>query len=703
MNHCAGVKWRLEVCGRVLAFGLVVSAGLSVYAQGELEPVVVDGWVYVRLPEAGTNTFRIVESSTNLTGRWRAQTRSYGLDWEPGVSATLPLVQDGSELALEDEANVSHRFFRITSTPVVSMGTSNSVARFLQQASFGPTRALIQAFPGLEDPDLNAAPYSFYAQWIEDQIALPATSHRAYWRERSNPAFVDEPLNADLFEVGHNPVYGHQFGYNIGNTMYHPSTNDAVAAGRDPRDVSFGRTKMKQLVWYQAVMNADDVLRQRMAWALSQIFVVGEDGSNELGTVERWLLYYDIFVRHAFGNFRDILGEVTYSPHMGRYLTYVNNRAYHVSQTFPDENYAREVMQLFTIGLWELNADGTLQLDAQGEAIPTYSNDDIMEFARVFTGLRRVEVRSNIEVQSDNYIDPMEIYVPWHDFDAKTLLDGSTHGPFLETAEGGMQDVDGLLDYLFAHDNTPAFIARRLIQRFTISNPSPNYTYAVAEAFRTGLYNGVGSGERGDLGAVVRAILLHPEAREAALQYDPAHGRLREPLIRLLSYARAFEIQSLQTYGFFPFDFMDELIFQSPFDSPSVFNFYLPDYQPAGELLDQELVAPEFQIHSDITAITLPNALRTLAYEGIRRPIGPRNFLQGELDLSYETTLADQPDALLDHLDMMLTAGRLTPENRATVRGVLDGMPVGTEEERLERVQQALALFALLPEFNVLY
>ncbi|MBT8041605.1 MAG: DUF1800 domain-containing protein, partial [Pontiella sp.] len=357
---------------------------------------------------------------------------------------------------------------------------------------------------------------------------------------------------------------------------------------------------------------------------------------------------------------------------------------------------------LFTIGLWELNQDGTPVLDPDGNLIPTYDNGDITEFAKIFTGLTRSPKRENTE-NANNYIDPSLIKPEWHDLSQKTLLDGSTQGPFPETEAGVRADVDGLLDHLHNHPNTPPFIARNLIQRFTVSNPSPQYIFDVAQAFIDGTYNGTGSGIRGDLGAVIKAILLHPEARESALAFDAAHGKLREPHTRLLNYARAFEITSPQTYGFFPFYKLEQVFGQAPYEYPSVFSFYLPDYQPLGSILDRNLVAPEFQIHNDTTALSLPNAIYTLIYEGIADDIGQRGYSQGDLDLTYEKTLAADSGLLLDHLDTMLTAGRLTTANRATIAGVIGAMPGGSDAELEARVRRALWLFALTPEFNVIY
>lgn len=682
---------------------LIVTAS-STLAGSALDSTVSNGVFNVLLPTSTTtNSLQIVEWSTNLVD-WEPVAREYGQDWANTFPHALPISTGKVNQALVDPANSGQRFYRIVSQTGSAINNTNAISRFLQQSTFGPTRNLINAFPGLNNPNLNNPPYSNYLAWIESQFSAPTNSHRAFWRERSDSAFIDNPANAHLYEIGHNTNIGHQMTYYFGGTAYKADTNDAVNAGVKFNDVLFDNTSTKKIVWYQMAMTAGDQLRQRMAWALSQIFVVGEEGSNQENYAERWLTYYDIFIRHAFGNFRDILGEVTYSPHMARYLTYENNSSLAHDGNFPDENYAREVMQLFTIGLWKLNQDGTHITDSNGDSIPTYDNNDITEFAKVFTGMRKPNNRANIEV---NYIDPVRITASWHDWDTKTLLDGSTLGPFVESEQGVRDDIDGLLDHLFNHPNTPPFIARNLIQRFTVSNPSPQYIYDVAQAFIDGTHNGAGTGQRGDLAAVIKAILLHPEAREPALSLDNAHGKLREPLIRLMSYARAFELTSLQTYGFFPFHKLNEVFGQSPYDYPTVFNFYLPDYQPNGSILDRNLNAPEFQIHNDITALNLPNAIWWLVYYGIERDqepgIGQRWYSQAELNLTYEISLANNSAALLDHLDTMITAGRLSDANRATIISVIDNMPSTNNDERKARVQKALHLFSLLPEFNVIY
>jgi uncharacterized protein (DUF1800 family) len=645
---------------------------------------------------------------------WEPVARDYGFAWQNQFPHTLAVAGQAESQSLVHPGNEPVRYYRIAEAPASTMSNLQLASRFLQQATFGPTRDLLATFPGIEaGMAFNEFPYTYFEQWIDQQINLPMTSLRAFWRERSNPAFVDNTARSP-FEVAHNPAHGTQLPYWTGgrnpDDKHLVNTSRAVAAGRPSNDVTFNLNETKQIVWYQAAVSGPDAFRQRMAWSLSQIFVVGEPGSVQLNATERFLVYYDIFVRHAFGNFRDILGEVTFNPLMGDYLTYIDNqKADPILGTFPDENYAREVMQLFTIGLWMLNQDGTRMLDQDGNGIPTYDNDDIFEIAKIFTGLRKQYTgrggngsRDNIEIKYGNFIDPLRMQANRHDYSAKTLLDGSTLGPYPQNISGGIAEINAFLDFLFNHSNTPPFIARLLIQRLTASNPSPTYIHDVAQAFIDGTYMGKGSGQRGDLTAVFKAILLHPEARETALASDTGHGKLREPLVRLLHYARALEITSIQTFGFFPFWRLDQVIAQSPFDYPSVFNFYLPEFQPLGDILDRGLNSPEFEITTDVTSLGLANAIRTLVHEGIADDIGARSYSQANLNLAHETSLAGNTHQLIDHIDLILTAGRLTPQNRQLLFEIIDPMPFATAANRLNRVRLALSLVSLFPEFNVI-
>lgn len=683
---------KLIFCGILLSLAQPSLAGTG--------PTISNGAIQLPLPAAAGNaSYAWLEQSHDLI-RWEPVARDYGFDWENTFPQQVDISGDSGNQVFSRIVDGQTVYYRMAAADTPVLTNRQVVSRFLQQATFGPTRGLIESFPGVnETTGFNDFPYTYFEQWINQQIAIPMFSHRVFFRERSHPDFYNNP-SASIFEVGHNPALGHQLTYNIGQDKYYP---EPIDPSRPSTDVDFLATETKRIVWYQAAVAAPDALRQRVAWALSQFFVLGEDGSNQLTHTERYVGYYDIFVKNAFGNFRDMLGEVTWHPSMGYYLTHVDNKAFHVSGTYPDENYAREVMQLFTIGLWMLNQDGSLILDDHGEPIPTYDNDDITEFAKVFTGIRKDFLRSNIEIVGGNYVDPMRMQSSWHDFSEKTLLDGSTLAAPSESNAGATIEVNALLDHLFNHPNTAPFFCRLMIQRLTVSNPSPNYIAAVSEAFNTGLYNGSGTGQRGDMTAVIKAILLHPEARSPALAFDDAHGKLREPIVRLLHFARAFNITSVQTFGFFPFDQLDQVFSQSPYESPSVFNYYQVEYQPLGDILDRGIYAPEFQIHTDMTSLGLANAIRTLVYDGIRDLIGRRGYSQADLDLSYEINLVADPDALLDHLDTILCGGRLSLHNRTTVKNVIEQMPSGTAAANGARVRKALSLFSLLPEFNVIY
>ncbi len=682
-----------------IGFGILAVFAAGLYADVTI-PKIDNGAVSFTLP-GGTelNEYSWLEQSRDMI-HWEPVARDYGFDWENTFPHQVDISGGSGNQVFTRVVDEQTVYFRLAAASAPALTNREVVSRFLQQSTFGPTRVMINSFPGVDTgSSFNEPPYAYFEQWIDQQIAIPLFSHRKFFRERSNPSFK-ETASDTKYEVGHNPQLGHQLTYNIGQTKYYPP---AVNPSRPLNDVEFAAPETKRLVWYQAAVTAPDALRQRIAWAMSQFFVLGEDGSNQLTHTERYTSFYDIFVRHAFGNFRDILGEVTFHPAMGYYLTFVDNKGFHVSGTYPDENYAREVMQLYTIGLWKLNLDGSLILDETGKLMPTYTNDNIVEFAKIFTGLRKDYLRLNIEYVGGNYVDPMRMQSSWHDFSEKTLLDGSKLKAPTNNAAGALVEINLFLQHLFDHPNTAPFVSRFLIQRLTVSNPSPNYIASVSDAFSTGLYNGTGTGVRGDMTAVIKAIFLHPEARSPSLAFDDAHGKLREPLVRMLHYARAFEITSLQTYGLFPFDQMDQVFAQSPYESPSVFNFYQVDYQPLGDILDRGIYSPEFQIHTDLTSLSLANGIKTLVDEGIVDLIGRRGYSQASLDLSYEIGMADDVDALLDHLDLMITAGRLSQENRTIISDIISQMPTGNDVNNTARVRKALSLFCLLPEFNVIY
>ena len=794
-----------------IKFCLVLLLCLSNSYSQQLETQTLNNNFRVILPDNNNpNDFKVIEWSTNLVD-WELVARNYGYNWQNTFPNTETLGNVNVGLSdyqyYEKSLDNEKVFFRLSTNSVSSLSDSHIISRFLQQATFGPTLDDINYIQSINSNigtiPSNAAllnqPYAAFRNWISEQVnatITPISSHRAYFRERSNPQYVNQNSSkhgTSLYEVGHDPsigivfdytesdnefwpdqnahgkmastmttqngkvynyiewVSGDFYGNNSQNTSYVEESryNDWLAnvdqngnpRTYNPNDTEGIKGDAKKKIWYQLAIDAPDQLRQRMAWALSQILVVGEAGNIHPQNNEKWLKYYDIFVRNAFGNYRDILEEVTYSPHMAYYLTYEKNQK-EENGIFPDENYAREIMQLFTIGLWELNNDGTFKLDNNNNLIPTYSNDEVAEFAKVFTGLDRQQNYSgtNYEAQfGRDVIQDVRIVNNWHDFSPKIDLDGNTFSNYssIENMWGGTpstwylqqnqndpenypliydgnnadvrNDIDYVLDHLFNHPNTPPFIAKRLIQRFTSSNPSPTYIEDVANAFISGydIY-GNGNGGRGDLNAVIHAILLHPEARTPSLSIDNTYGKLREPLIKFISYSRSFNLTSLNTYGLYPFAYLYDKIGQEPYLYPNVFNFYRSDFQPLGEILNNNLEAPEFQPFTDVTAVGLPNCIRWLIYQGIRRDtddtgIGQRWYSQGDLDLSYEISIAYNNDTLIDHLDLLLTAGRLTEDNRQAIKNHLQSISGNSESNREQKVKDALWLFCILPEFNSLY
>ena len=732
----------------IVIYSICVLLGSKLLAQSEVVGGIEfdNAQVEINLNDA-TYPIEILEYSDGLS-EWTAVSRNYGKGWESIFPYSFTIDDSNGNLSKLLLPMGEQGFFRKRfEFAIDELSNYELASRFLMQASFGPTLETIQSFPNVYSGSFIDENYTNFEAWIDQQVAETPFYHRAFWRQRSDPNFSDwSSFSAYLDnEVGHDASLGHRLLFFRGPVQYPPDWGSPLPGHGglfdingnpiDPNDyppnkldwrgiprigmhaensiahvghewdvigIPWGDTK--KVVWYEAAINAEDQLRQRIAWALSQYFVVGEEGSNQQGLTERWLNYYDIFVRHAFGNFRDILEEVTWSPHMGYYLSHIENQKADPSKgTFPDENFAREVMQLFTIGLWELNEDGTLELGEGGKAIPTYNNDHIAEFAKVFTGMRRPYDRGNIEIFYGNYIDRMRVQANRHDFSEKTLLDGSILGPFSQTGQGVRDDVSGLLDHLFNHKNMPPFFARFIIQRFTVSNPSPKYIKSVSQAFKTGLYNGSGTGNRGDMLATIKAVLLHPEARESALYFDPSHGKLREPIIRLMHLSRALNLSSLRTYDWICFRGLEDSILQAPYEQSSVFNFYRPDYGPNGIISDSGLTAPEFQITNDVSSLHLLNFFGVLINDGLIKVgdglFGTMDYTDAALDYSYELNLTYNKEALVDHFDLILCGGRLEDHSKQIILNALNS----SHFTNVDMVKYALNLFVHLTEFNILH
>jgi uncharacterized protein (DUF1800 family) len=506
-------------------------------------------------------------------------------------------------------------------------GASPSVDLTTVTASDGP-RFLTQATFGLTAADLASLTNLGYNQWIANQMALPATSHR-------------QATDADA--------------------AYFPNTGSQYPVTSNNR----------QAAWWKIVTTAPDQLRQRVAFALSEILVVSDVASSISNYPDGLANYYDQLARDAFGNFRTLLQDVTLSPVMGNYLTYLRNaKANPATGTSADENYAREVMQLFTIGLNQLQPDGTLRLDATGLPIPTYDQTTIVQTANVFTGWSYYQSVANPSFYGGavNFDQPMMLYPAYHDLTAKTIVGGVV----LPANQDGATDLKMELDTLFNHPNTGPFFAQQLIQRLVTSNPSPGYVYRVAQVFAND-----GTGVRGNLGAVVKAILLDYEARASSVQGNAGYGKLKEPLLQQTAIYRS--LNATAANGRFALFSAQTTLTQAALRSPTVFNFFSPDYVPTGVLAGAGLVGPEFQNLTASTAITIPNTL----YASIYSATGGLN-----LDLSSLTVNAANPTALVSTLNQLFAQGNMSAAAQTRIVTALKALPATT-------AASAVAQFAL--------
>jgi uncharacterized protein (DUF1800 family) len=514
-----------------------------------------------------------------------------------------------------------------TPTPPPVMPTAPEASRFLAQASMGSTRehiAKVQA--------------SGYGAWLDEQFALPASGSRWDWL-----------------------IAG---GYNAAANINSETGADAC-------------------IW-RKLLSSPDTLRQRITLALSEIVVAAVTGFVGSG----WktfsaAAFLDILEANAFGNYRTLLQQVALSAPMGEFLTYRGNVKFNpATGAMPDENFAREVMQLFTIGLVQLNLDGTPKLTS-GLPTETYTLDDITGLARVFTGWN-YDLTGTTTATPDFKARPMTQTASRHETGAKTFL-----GTTIAAGTDGAASLNQALDAIFGHANVAPFISRQLIQRLVCSNPSPAYVARVATVF-----NNDGAGVKGNLKAVVKAILLDVEARGGSGLADPAFGKQREPILRFCAWARAFKLASpSDAWPIGNTSDPGSRLGQSPLRSASVFNFFRPGYVPPNSPIGSAgLVAPEFQITNESTVVGYLNYMQSVIKNG-----------SGDAKPDYTALLplADTAQALLDELNLVLAAGQLSAATVALIKGALDSMAAGTDAARLNRIYAALVMVMAAPEFIV--
>lgn len=433
--------------------------------------------------------------------------------------------------------------------------------------------------------------------------------------------------------------------------------------------------------WWTHAITAPDQLRQRVAFALSELFVVSAVG-NLSEYPEGMAAYVDVLVRNSFGNFRQLLEDITLNPAMGRYLDMLHNDKANSSGRLPNENYAREILQLFTIGLYRLNLDGSLTLDSQGFPIETYDQNAVLGLAAVFTGWHFAQPGTPVWYGAEpNYREPMIPIASHHQTTSKTILDGVVI-PANQTAQ---QDLKIALDTIFNHPNVGPFVCRQLIQRMVTSNPSPGYLYRVASVF-----NNNGQGMRGDMRAVLRAILTDYDARAVPITLNQGYGHLREPVIRFTTLLRAFNATSPS--GKYSVTGASNLG-QVPLRAPTVFNFFSPDYQAAGAIAAAGLKSPEFEITTGTTVISTANLLRSTINSGN----GPSED-RITLSLSAEQTMASNPTQLVDYLNRLLMAETMSSAMRTTLINAITQISASNPTER---VRTAIYLVINSPEFVV--
>ncbi len=454
-----------------------------------------------------------------------------------------------------------------------------------------------------------------------------------------------------------------------------------------------GRTELSETFWTRAILG-DDQLRQRFGFALSQIIVASyADGALEDRPVAM-ANYMDIINAGAFGNFRQTLENVTYSPAMAIWLTYLQNQKADPDQgVVPDENYAREILQLFTIGLVDLQPNGDPVL-VGGNPVETYDNGDITELAKVFTGLSWAEQTRFLGRPDDirsEYL-PLVMFDEEHSPEAKSFL-----GTTIPANTPGDQSIAIALDALFNHQNTAPFISRQLIQRMVTSNPSSAYVNRVATAFRSGSFTMpdgrvAGGAGRGDMRAVVAAILLDDEARDITFTSNAQYGKVREPVIRFAQWARAFDVTSTDVGN-------EELVRdtqtpnrlnQQAYRSPSVFNFYRPGYvQPGSESAAAGMVAPELQITTAASVTGYANFMTDFIFNDEGRTDFAPNY-------DTEVALAGDAAALVDHLNTLLAHGALNAATRTQIIDAVNAISSGSGSFSRDELRARLAVLFVM-------
>ena len=520
--------------------------------------------------------------------------------------------------------------------------SSSSAAPALSTAQ--ASRFLSQSAIGYSKADINAAAQVGVAPWLTSQFAM--ARQQRFWD----------------FLVANG---------------YDAAANVNTTNGFEP------------MVWSQ-LMGSSDILRQRVGLALLNMWVVGIDGFASSWRSFVMAAYLDVLWDNAFGNYRDIMEGVSTSVAMGYYLTFLGNvKANATTGAIPDENYARELMQLFTIGLYRLSMDGT-QVLSGGNPIPTYSQDDVSAGARIWTGYGLTGSDNTTPARMQQ---PMSINAATHETGATTFLNSDTNyylGISVPAGASGATARSLTLDGLFNHPTLPPFVCKQLIQALVTSNPSPSFVTRAAAVFVNN-----GNGVRGDMKSVIRAILSDIEARDDTQVTSTTFGKLREPVVRLVQWARAFNVTS--PTNLWPFGNVSSTanrIGESPGHAPSVFNWFRPGYTPPGTTIAAAgRVAPEFQIENEPSLIAYINYMQALIANGAG---------EAKPDYSSLTAIATDSQALLNELNLVLAANQISTATIAQMKTALDTISTSTSAGVNNRIYAAIVLVMASPEYLVL-
>lgn len=540
------------------------------------------------------------------------------------------------------------------SPPPTISAAKHAASRLLQQASFGPTLT-----------EIDRVAQIGHAAWIDEQLAMP---------------FVPDMVAAV------------QARYDLGDAYR-------------PRGKNYAPNSVSQRFWKAAASNPDQ-LRRRMGFALHKILMVSQVDTNLYYHSRAFAYYLDTINRHALGNYRDLLEQIALNPAMGIYLSHMRNRPEDAGASrAPDENFAREVMQLFSIGLHELNLDGSPKLNANGQPIETYTNDDVMALSKVFTGwswafpdgqLTEYIFRHghpDLSAAGDQRIDtlPMKAYPGQHSTAEKRLFSGKPQSVVMPAGASAQADLKMALDALFNHPNVGPFISRQLIQQLVSNHPSNAYVGRVAAVF-----NNNGKGVRGDLAAVVRAILLDSEAVN-----PPASsvGMLREPVLRLSHWMRSLQAASLS--GQYAVENDVAALGQQPLHASSVFGYFRPGYVPPNTVFSADrTTVPPMQIVNEVTTARWVNLAERMASDGIGWT-GSQIDMTAQIQPLADLVSAGQLAAVIDRLNLLLYAGRMSSTLKQDLMDAMLSVSGTTAANHLNRARVAVFLALASPEYLV--